>query len=213
MAGGILGKKLGMTQVFDENGQVMPVTVIKAGPCVVMQVKTEENDGYEALQLGFEDKKRSRANKPETGIARKSQTEPKNFIREIRQPVGDHKEGDVIDLTTFSDVQYVDVTGITKGKGFAGVVKRWGFQGYPASHGAKMHRGPGSIGQSSDSSRVFKGMKMPGHMGACRQTTRNLRVVSVDAENNVLVVEGPVPGPRNGYITVRPAVYQAIRKK
>ncbi len=201
MAGGILGKKLGMTQVFDESGNVVPVTVIKAGPCVVMQVKTEENDGYEALQLGFEDKKRARANKPETGIARKSGTEPKNFVREIRQPVGDYKEGDVIDLRAFSDAQYVDVTGITKGKGFAGVVKRWGFQGYPASHGAKMHRGPGSIGQSSDPSRVFKGMKMPGHMGNRRCTVKRLPVVKADPERNLLFVKGGVPG--TSYLIVR----------
>lgn len=194
MAGGILGKKLGMTQVFDEAGMVVPVTVIKAGPCVVMQVKTTENDGYEALQLGFEDKKRSRANKPETGIARKSRTEPKSFVREIRQPVGEYKEGDVIDLTAFSDVQYVDVTGITKGKGFAGVMKRWGFQGYPASHGAKMHRGPGSIGQSSDPSRVFKGMKMPGHMGSRRRTAKRLSIVKIDSERNLLFLKGAVPG-------------------
>ncbi len=196
-----MGKKLGMTQVFDETGMVVPVTVIKAGPCVVMQVKTTENDGYEALQLGFEDKKRSRANKPETGIARKSQTEPKNFIREIRQPVGDHKEGDVVDLSAFSDTQYVDVTGITKGKGFAGVVKRWGFRGYPASHGAKMHRGGGSIGQSSDPSRVFKGMKMPGHMGNRRRTVKRLPIVKIDSERNLLFVKGAVPG--TSYLIVK----------
>ncbi len=205
MAGGILGKKLGMTQVFDETGMVVPVTVIKAGPCVVMQVKTEENDGYEALQLGFEDKKRSRANKPETGIARKSQTEPKNFIREIRQTVGDHKEGDVVDLSTFEDTHYVDVTGITKGKGFAGVVKRWGFQGYPASHGAKMHRGPGSIGQSSDPSRVFKGMKMSGRMGNDKVTVKNLRIVAVEPNESLVLVSGVVPGHKNSMVLVRKA--------
>ena len=201
MAGGILGKKLGMTQVFDENGRIVPVTVIKAGPCVVMQVKTTENDGYEALQLGFGDKKRSRANKAETGIARKSQTEPKNFVREIRQPVGDHKEGDVVDLSAFSDTHYVDVTGITKGKGFAGVMKRWGFNGYPASHGHRGPRAPGSIGQSSNSSRVFKGMKMAGHMGSQRRTVKRLPIVKMDPERNLLFVKGAVPG--TSYLIVK----------
>ena len=201
MAGGILGKKLGMTQVFDEAGVVVPVTVIKAGPCVIMQIKTAENDGYEALQLGFEDKKRSRANKPETGIARKSQTEPKSFIREIRQPVGDYKEGDVVDLSAFSDTRYVDVTGITKGKGFAGVMKRWGFRGYPASHGHRGPRAPGSIGQSSNSSRVFKGMKMAGQMGNRKRTVKRLPVVKIDPERNLLFVKGAVPG--TSYLIVK----------
>ncbi len=203
MAKGLLGRKLGMTQVFDENGNVLPVTVIKAGPCVIMQIKTVENDGYEALQIGFEDRKRGRVGKAQTGIAKKCRTEPKKFIREIRGAAGDLSEGDVIDLGALSDVRYVDVTGTSKGKGFAGVVKRWGFQGYPASHGAKVHRRGGSIGQASDPARVFKGMKMPGHMGNRKCTTKRLEVVRSDGERNLLFIKGSVPGSNGSYVIIK----------
>ncbi len=203
MAKGLLGRKLGMTQVFDENGNVLPVTVIKAGPCVIMQIKTVENDGYEALQIGFEDRKRGRVGKAETGTAKKCRTEPKKFVREIRGAAGDLSEGDVIDLGALSDVRYVDVTGTSKGRGFAGVVKRWGFQGYPASHGAKVHRRGGSIGQASDPARVFKGMKMPGHMGNRRRTSKRLEVVRSDGERNLLFIKGSVPGPNGSYVIIR----------
>lgn len=194
MSIGLLGRKIGMTQIFDENGNVVPVTVIEAGPCVVMQVKTVASDGYEALQLGFADKKRSRATKAESGIARRSSTEPKRFVREIRQEVDGFSVGDTLDVSVFSDTRFVDVTGISKGKGFAGVMKRWGFAGYPASHGSKVHRGPGSIGQSSDPARVFKGMKMPGRMGGRKCTTKRLSVVRTDPERNLLLIKGSVPG-------------------
>lgn len=203
MAKGLLGKKLGMSQIFRENGDVVPVTVIRTGPCVIMQVKTVERDGYEALQIGFEDKKRSRAVSSETGIAKKCRTEPKKFVREIRGEAGDHREGDVIDLNIFTDVSYVDVTGTSKGKGFAGVVKRWKFQGYPASHGAKVHRRGGSIGQASDPARVFKGMKMPGRMGNERCTTKRLEIVKSDDERNLLFVKGAVPGANGSYVIIK----------
>jgi large subunit ribosomal protein L3 len=203
MSVGLLGKKLGMTQIFADDGKMIPVTVVKAGPCTVMQVKTVESDGYEALQLGFDDKGRSRANKAETGTARKVDAEPKKFVREVRQAVGEYSEGDVVDVSVLSEAKHVDITGVSKGKGFAGVVKRWGFRGYPASHGSEVHRGPGSIGQASDPSRVFKGMKMAGHMGGRRRTVRRLEVVRADAEKGVLLVKGAVPGANGSYVIIR----------
>ena len=200
---GILGVKVGMTQLFEDGGDIVPVTVIAAGPCTVLQVKTVDNDGYEAIQMGFKDKSRSRTNKAEAGRAKKASAEPKQFVREIRQPVGDYSEGDVIDVSVFENVEYVNVTGTSKGKGFAGVMKRWGFQGYPASHGAKVHRRGGAIGQASDPSRVFKGMKMPGHMGNKRRTTKRLRLVRSDNEKNLLFVKGSIPGSNGGFVIVR----------
>jgi len=205
MVGGLLGKKLGMTQVFGEDGVVTSVTVIEAGPCHVMQVKTDERDGYTALQLGLDDKKRKNATKPESGHARAAKAEPKRFLREIRIEGSEEVQlGDVLTVAIFENAESVDVTGTSKGKGFQGVMKRHGFRGNTASHGAsKDHRAPGSIGQSSDPSRVFKGMRMPGRMGNVRTTCRNLKVVLVDAERNLLLVKGAVPGPAGGYIIVR----------
>ncbi len=203
MSVGLLGKKLGMTQIFTDDGKMVPVTIMKAGPCTVMQVKTIERDGYEALQLGFEDKKRSRASKAESGRARKCDTEPKRFIREIRQSVGEYAEGDVVDVGTFSEIKLVDVSGVSKGKGFAGVVRRWRFKGYPASHGSGLHRGPGSIGQASWPSRVFKGMRMAGHMGSRQRTAKRLEVVRADTEKGLLLVKGAVPGANGSYVIIK----------
>jgi len=179
---GILGKKLGMTQVFREDGTVIPVTVIQAGPCVVMQKKTKENDGYEAIQLGFDDKKEHRANRPEKGHAKKANTTPKRYIREIRGVELDQYEvGQEIKADIFQSGEYVDVTGITKGKGFQGAIKRHGFSRGPMSHGSNYHRRPGSLG-SIDPMRVFKGRPLPGRMGNERKTIQRLEVIKVDPE-------------------------------
>jgi len=206
MVNGLLGKKAGMTQLFTDSGELVPVTVIEAGPCTVMQVKTPDSDGYYALQLGFEDKRRKRSTRAESGHARKAQAEPKRFMREVSwDGEGEYSLGQELSVDVFSDVQFVDVSGISKGRGFAGVVRRHGFRGGPKTHGQKdRHRAPGSIGQSSDPSRVFKGTRMAGRMGG-RITTRNLRVVKVDTENNCLLVKGAVPGPVGGYVEIRKA--------
>ena len=205
MIGGLLGKKLGMTQLYAEDGKLVPVTVIQAGPCQVMQVKTVERDGYSAVQLGFDDRKRKSATKPESGHAKAAKTEPKRFIREFRcEGDADVELGQTIDVEVLKDVESVDVIGKTKGKGFQGTMKRHGFHGQRASHGASgVHRAPGSIGGASDPARVFKGTCMPGHMGNARKTTLNLRVVSLDAEKNLLLVRGAVPGPNGSYVIVR----------
>jgi len=205
--GGLLGKKIGMTQVFADDGTLVPVTVIQAGPCQVMQVKTRDRDGYDAVQFGFEDRKRKRATKPESGHARAANTEPKRFIREVPILGEDRpKLGQTVTVEIFKDVETVDVIGTSKGKGFQGAMKRHGFHGQPASHGAsKIHRAPGSIGGATDPARVFKGTRMAGHMGNRRCTVKNLKVVSVDPERHVLLVRGAVPGPNGGYLIVRPA--------
>ena len=205
MISGLLGKKLGMTQVFEEDGALVPVTVIQAGPCHVMQVKTQEADGYSAVQLGFEDRRRKNATKPASGHARKARTEPKRFIREIRTDAGEALAlGQTVTVEILKDSQSVDVTGTSKGKGFQGVMRRHGFHGHPASHGAsKVHRAPGSIGQAAYPARVFKGVGMPGHMGNARCTVQNLKVVNVDVEKNLLLVEGAVPGHNGSYLIVR----------
>lgn len=203
---GILGKKLGMTQVFREDGTVVPVTVIQAGPCVVMQKKTLENDGYEAIQLGFDDKKESRANRPEIGHAKKANTTPKRYIREIRGVDLDQYEvGQEIKVDIFQTGEFVDVTGTTKGKGFQGAIKRHGFSRGPMAHGSKYHRGPGSLGSIAPN-RVFKGRPLPGRMGNERRTIQRLEVIKVDPERNLLLVKGSVPGAKNSYVTVRSSV-------
>lgn len=201
----LLGKKAGMTQVFAEDGTVVPVTVIECGPCVVMQVKTTETDGYNALQLGFEDKRQKLAKKPEIGRAKKANTQPKRFIREIEwDGQGDFPLGSQITVDLFARIGRVDVIGTSKGRGFAGTVKRHGFHGGPKTHGqSDRHRAPGSIGMSSDPSRVKKGVRMSGHMGHVRRTARNLAVVKVDPEKHCLLVEGSVPGPNGGFLIVR----------
>ena len=201
----LLGKKIGMTRVFDGAGMAVPVTVLQVGPCRVMQVKTKETDGYLAAQIGFGEKKRTRATKPEGGHAKKAGVEPAKLVREVRcDDVADLETGQELTVAMFNDVAAVNVTGTSKGKGFTGVMKRYGFRGNTASHGAsKDHRRPGSIGQSADPSRVLKGTRMPGHAGAGRSTVRKLEVVRIDEENNLLLVKGAVPGPNGGYVTVK----------
>lgn len=206
MSPGIIGKKIGMTQIFDASGQVVPVTVVKAGPCVVTQRKTPTSDGYDAVQLGFvEFVKKSRLTKPVLGHLAKSSTEGVKFQREFKLRPGDSdlKVGDRVLAEEFSPAQKVDVIGISKGHGFAGVVKRHHFGGGEGSHGSMFHRAPGSIGGSSFPSRVFPGTRMGGRMGGGRVTVKNLSIVKVDAEDNILMVKGAVPGPNGSYVLVR----------
>jgi len=207
MSPGILGKKIGMTQVFRPDGQVVPVTVLKAGPCVVVQRKTPATDGYDAVQLGFmEYAKKSSVTKPAAGHLKKSGAEGVRFQREFRLEEGangDLKAGDRVLVDEFKPKEKVDVIGISKGRGFAGVVRRHHFRGSDDTHGSMFHRAPGSIGASSFPSRVVPGMRMAGHMGHARVTVRNLEVIDVDTEDNVLVVKGAVPGPNGGYVVVR----------
>jgi large subunit ribosomal protein L3 len=203
---GLLGRKVGMTQIYEADGTVVPVTVLECGPCTVLQIRSPELDGYSALQLGFVDKKRKSATQAERGHARKVDAEPKRFVREIRQdaPVEGVDAGQVLTVDVFKEVPRVDVIGTSKGRGFAGVIKRHGFKGLRASHGVKrMHRHPGSSGPSADPSRTLKGVRKPGHYGNARVTVKNLKVVRVDAENNLLLVRGAVPGHANGYVVIR----------
>jgi len=206
MSPGILGKKIGMTQIFRPDGQVVPVTLLKAGPCMVVQRKTPATDGYDAVQLGLlEFVKPARINKPATGHLKKAGVEGAKFVREFKLDGGngDLKAGDKVLVDQFKPKDMVDVVGISKGRGFAGVVKRHHFRGGEGSHGSMFHRAPGSIGASSFPSRVVPGMRMGGHMGHAQVTVRNLEVVDVVAEDNVLVVKGAVPGPNGGYVLVR----------
>ena len=208
MSPGILGKKIGMTQVFRPDGQVVPVTLLKAGPCVVTQRKTPATDGYDAVQLGLlEFVKPARINKPASGHLKKAGVEGAKFMREFRLSGGngDLKAGDKVLVDQFKPKDKVDVVGISKGRGFAGVVKRHHFRGGEGSHGSMFHRAPGSIGASSYPSRVVPGMRMGGHMGHAQVTVRNLEVIDVDIEDNVLAVKGAVPGPNGGYVLVRRA--------
>lgn len=207
MVKGLIGKKIGMTQLFMENGRVEPVTLVKAGPCVVVQKKTVEADGYDAVQLGFIERLSARrVTKARRGHFDRASLTPCRVLREFRtDEASDAKVGDTVSLEIFAPADLVDVTGTSKGKGFAGVIKRHHFSGGKASHGSMFHRAPGSIGQSATPSRVFKGMKGPGHMGAKQCTQKNLHVVKVDAENNVLFLRGAVPGAKNGYVTIRPS--------
>jgi large subunit ribosomal protein L3 len=208
MGPGILGKKIGMTQVFRADGQVVPVTLLKAGPCVVVQRKTPTVDGYDAVQLGLvEFAKSARTKKPAAGHLKKASADGVKYLREMTLPAGsgDLKAGDRVLVDQFKPADKVDVIGVSKGRGFAGVVKRHHFGGGDKSHGSMFHRAPGSIGASSFPSRVMPGMRMGGHMGTQRVTVRNLEVVQVDAEDNMLMVKGAVPGPNGGYVVVRPA--------
>jgi len=209
----LLGKKVGMTQVYDDSGKFLPVTVIQAGPCTVVQVKTVETDGYTAVQLGYDDVKPSRRKKPQIGHAQKSNTAPKKLVREMRLPDGaelEYKVGDSLMVSVFAENKRVDVVGTSKGKGFAGVMKRHGFKGFPASHGTeRKHRAPGSISSFASNAghggSPKRGKKMAGHMGNVRVTTKNHRLVAIDEERNLLVVKGPVPGPAGGYVIIRSA--------
>jgi len=206
MTSGILGKKIGMTQVFRPDGQAVPVTVLKAGPCMVVQRKTPTTDGYDAVQLGLmEFVKPQRLNKPATGHLKKASAEGSKFLRELSVRPGDDdsKPGDKVLVDQFKPKDKVDVIGISKGRGFAGLVKRHHFGGGAGTHGSMFHRAPGSIGASSFPSRVLPGMRMAGHMGHARVTVRNLEVIEVDTEDNLLVVKGAVPGPNGGYVVVR----------
>jgi len=203
---GIIGKKVGMTRVFNENGENIPVTVIEAGPCFVTQIKTKENDGYEAVQVGFEAKKKQRANKPETGHTAKAEVEPMTLLKEF-DPAGEEYElGAKITVEIFAAGDTIDVTGTSKGRGFTGVVKKYGFKGGPKTRGqSDTWRRPGSIGASADPSRVFPGMRMAGQAGNARVTEKALTVVATDPEKNLLLVKGSVPGANNGYLVIRKA--------
>ena len=223
MAIGILGRKVGMTQLYDEAGQVVPVTVIQAGPCDVLQVRTVERDGYEAVQLGFDDKPRrlagrsvrghvaklesKRSKKRSSGgveLLAKAGCEPKRFVKEIRGAAGDLAVGGQVKVDALAEVKSVDITGISKGRGFAGAIKRHNFSGQRATHGVKKcHRALGGTGASAFPSRVVKGKKMPGQLGNVTKTVRNQKLVKVDAENNLLLVRGAVPGPNGGYVLIQ----------
>ena len=201
---GIIGKKIGMTSIYDANGKNIPCTVIEAGPCVITQVKTPETDGYNALQLGFEDQKESRVNKPSMGHFKKAGAAPKKKLVEFRDFEGEHNLGDAITVDIFAEGEFVDVAGTSKGKGFQGVVKRHNFRGVgDATHGQHNRmRAPGSIGAASYPARVFKGMRMAGQMGNKRVKVTNLQVMKVFPEKNLLVVKGAIPGPKNSYVIV-----------
>jgi large subunit ribosomal protein L3 len=209
----LLGKKVGMTQVYDESGKLLPVTVIQAGPCAVMQVKNTETDGYNAVQFGFDDVKPSRRKNPQIGHSEKAGTIPKRFVREMRlsdEVEPGYKLGDCVTVSVFAEDKSVDVIGTSKGKGFAGVMKRYGFGGFSASHGTeRKHRAPGSIASfgtdRGHGGSIKKGKKMAGHMGNCKVTAKNHQLVAIDEEKNLLVVKGAVPGPAGGYVIVRSA--------
>jgi len=203
----IIGKKLGMTQIFTPEGRLVPVTVIEAGPCAVVQKKTVETDGYEAVQLGFGDKKEKKVTKPEKGHFDKAGVTAKRVLREFRLAgAADLNPGDTVSVEIFAEGDKVDVTGISKGKGYAGTVKRFGTHRGPMAHGSKYHRGPGSMGACSTPSKVMKGKKLPGHMGVDRVTVQNLDVVKVDSERNLLLVKGAVPGARGSIVTIKDTV-------
>ncbi|MUK90471.1 50S ribosomal protein L3 [Ornithinibacillus sp. L9] len=206
MTKGILGRKIGMTQLFSDNGELIPVTVIQAEPNVVLQKKTLENDGYEAVQIGFADEKESRSNKAEKGHAEKANTAPKRYVREIRDAnLDDYEVGQEVSVEVFQAGEKVDVTGTSKGKGFQGAIKRHNQQRGPMSHGSHYHRAPGSMGVI-DPMRVFPGKNLPGHMGAEQVTIQNLEVVSVDAERNLLLIKGNVPGAKKSVVKIASAI-------
>lgn len=205
MINGLLGKKIGMSQVFAADGQRIPVTVLEAGPCTILQKKTAEADGYEAIQLGFGAKKTQRTNKPEMGHFKKAGKGAFSHVREFDSDA-ECQVGDQVTCDMFKPGDRIDVTGTSKGKGFQGVMKRWGFAGGRASHGSMFKRGPGAIGQSAWPSKVFKGKKMAGQMGNVRCTTQNLIVVEVRPEQNLILVRGAVPGPKNGVVMIRKGI-------
>ncbi len=203
---GILGRKIGMTQVFTESGKLIPVTVVEVEPNVVTQIKTKENDGYEAIQLGFDTKREKLATKASAGHTAKANTTPKRFFREIKGvDINDYTVGQEIKVDIFTAGEVIDVTGTTKGKGFQGVIKRHGQSRGPMGHGSHYHRRPGSMGTMRPM-RVFKGKKLPGHMGMLTVTIQNLEVVAVDVENNVILIKGNVPGPKKGLVIIKSAV-------
>lgn len=200
----LIGKKIGMTQIFEESGRVVPVSVIEAGPCPIVQVKTLEKEGYTAIQIGFDEQKESRVTKPELGHFKKASVSPRRILREIRvEDSSSFKVGDMLDVKLFEGAKIVHVTGTSKGRGFAGTIKRHNFQRGRKTHGNKNYREPGSVGASAFPSRTFPGKRMPGRMGGVKRTTRNLTLVQIDTENNLLFIKGSIPGANNGIVFVR----------
>jgi len=201
MAKGLLGKKMGMTQIFDEDENMVPVTVIEAGPCVVTEKRTKEKDGYQAVQLGFEDIKEKKLNKPELGQFKKNGVDPKRYLMEFRNFDQELEIGDEVTVDIFEEGEMVKVQGISKGKGFSGNIQRWNHSAGPKTHGSHFHRAPGSVG-AVDASRVFKGQKMPGRMGNEKTTVHNLKIMKVDPEKKVILVKGSVPGPKKSLVSL-----------
>ncbi|MFZ2258934.1 MAG: 50S ribosomal protein L3 [Clostridiaceae bacterium] len=203
----IMGKKIGMTQIFDEQGRMIPVTVVEATPNVVVQIKTEENEGYNAIQIGFGEIRERLVNKPRKGTFAKAGVEPKRFLKEFKlEDISAYSVKDEITVTVFEAGEKVDVSGVSKGKGFQGVIRRWNFKRGPETHGSKFHRAPGSQGASSDPSRTFKNRKMPGHMGHVKRTVLNLEIVKIMPEQNVILIKGGIPGPNKGTVVIRNSV-------
>lgn len=203
---GILGKKIGMTQVFKDDGSCIPVTSIAAGPCFIVQIKNKENDGYQAVQLGYQDRKEKKTKKAIIGHFKKVKISPKKFIREIKINADEQVEvGQKIEVDIFKEGDYVDITGTSIGKGFQGGVKRWKWNGGPESHGSMSHRRPGSIGATTTPGRVLKGHNLPGHMGHRKTTVQNLEVIKVDKANNILLVKGAIPGHKGCYLEIKKA--------
>ena len=202
----LLGRKIGMTQIFSEHGKVIPVTVIEAGPCTVVQVKTKDADGYDAIQLGFGDVKAKKVTKPSAGHFKKANVEPKKHLREFRLEEISYNVGDELKADLFTAGEFVDITGTTKGKGFQGVIKRHGQSRGPMGHGSMYHRRPGSMGPTSTPGRVFKGKKLPGHMGMQTVTIQKLEIVNVDTNKNVILVKGSVPGNKGAILKIRNSV-------
>ena len=207
MQKGIIGKKIGMTQIFDEKGKVIPVTAIEVGPCTVMQIKTVEQDGYQAVQLGFGDVKESKLNKPELGKFAKAKLTPKKYLKEVRlDSIEGIKVGDELKADIFEVGEKVDIQGTSKGKGFQGVIKRWGQSRGPMGHGSMYHRRPGSMGPTSTPGRVFPGKRLPGHMGVETVTIQNLEIVKVDLDKNIILVKGSVPGAKKSILKIKSSV-------
>ncbi len=203
----LIGKKVGMTQIFDENGRIIPVTAIEVGPCTVTQIKTEEQDGYTAVQLGYGDVKESKLNKPELGKFKKSNIAPKKYLKEVRlDSIEGIKVGDELKADVFAEGDKVDIQGTSKGKGFQGVIKRWGQSRGPMGHGSMYHRRPGSMGSTSTPGRVYKGKRLPGHMGVQTVTIQNLAIVKVDTDKNVILVKGSVPGAKGSILKIKSSV-------
>ncbi|MBD3426042.1 MAG: 50S ribosomal protein L3 [Candidatus Omnitrophica bacterium] len=214
MVPGILGKKIGMSQIFTEDGVRVPVTVLEAGPCSVQAIKTKEKDGYDSVQMGYDNTKEHRLKKPQRAYIKAKKLKPMKFVREIRcEGDPEVKIGDVITNKIVQNGDYLDITGVSKGKGFQGGMKRWGWSGGKQTHGSMSHRAPGSIGQSSNPSRVFKGMGMAGHMGSQTKTVQNLRVLDVNTENNTISVEGSVPGANGTYLVIRYAKKKPLAER
>jgi large subunit ribosomal protein L3 len=203
----LIGKKVGMTQIFDENGKIVPVTAIEVGPCTVTQIKTVEQDGYTAVQLGYGDVKESKLNKPELGKFKKSNIAPKKYLKEVRlDSIEGIKVGDELKADVFAEGDKVDIQGTSKGKGFQGVIKRWGQSRGPMGHGSMYHRRPGSMGSTSTPGRVYKGKRLPGHMGVQTVTIQNLAIVKVDTDKNVILVKGSVPGAKGSILKIKSSV-------